>query len=168
MSQDARLAIALAEGASPALISLLRDLVACACPGLATGAAGLVFLLEGQNAGVVTDSAGGAPVLAASVTIDFPAASSVLLTGNLTGGGAALGGGAFAGLRAQIDVDGVFAGALVFGTANPAGESSASVSQIVNVAPGVHTFTLRFATTSAGFAYTVQIGDARLDVLAPV
>lgn len=40
MSQDARLARALAEGASPAVIDILRSLLACACASAATGPTG--------------------------------------------------------------------------------------------------------------------------------
>lgn len=87
MSQDARLAIALAEGASPALVSLLRDLLACACTSSATGGADPddLFASEVNNLTDLTNASNTVFLVAATVSPPASATGRYLVMAGVNG-----------------------------------------------------------------------------------
>ncbi len=161
MSQEAKLGQVIAEGASPALVELLRGLLACACTSSATG--GLdpddLFADRNKNGIAVATADTVAFTTLASITTPASATGRYLVMGEITGIGS---GEVFGDGEMALFVDGVQHGRAFANSSN--GNTAGSAFYALLEDAGVHTFSLRFRSATFGSTFTVSTNDAQLIV----
>jgi hypothetical protein len=163
VSNEALLSQVQTEGGSPALVQVLRKLLACACPG-ATGATGSdesVFSRELRNDTLGSNTDGvETPLVTFTRTPDVR--ERYLLLAAMTGTADGVDG------EVSIWVDsgsGFENHSRAIATGSGSG-SSAMTSNIADIGPGeTITVQLRFRTLEAPTAYVVDVNDAILTIV---
>lgn len=161
MSQEAKLAQVIAEGASPALVELLRGLLVCACSSSATGGADPDDLFAARNKNGIAHATADTVNFTALAGIVTPASATgrYLVMGEVTGVGS---GEVFGDGEMALFVDGVEHGHAFVNSSSNNGPGSAFYALLEDA--GVHNFELRFRSATLGSTFTVDVGDAQIIV----